>query len=70
MALFVITLAFMLLAVLAMSIGVMLTGRRLKGSCGGLASGSCACKEQGIDPAEGCATKNQAAQTQHLRILS
>lgn len=55
MALFFITLGAMLLAVLAMSVGVMLTGRRLKGSCGGLASGSCACKEQGVEPGQGCA---------------
>lgn len=47
MTLFVSTLAFMLLVVLAMSLGVALTGRRLRGSCGGLSSGRCVCDEQG-----------------------
>ncbi|MEM6531823.1 MAG: DUF539 domain-containing protein [Myxococcota bacterium] len=54
MALFLVTLGAMLIVVLAMSLGVMLTGRRLKGSCGGLSSGSCACKEQGVEPGQGC----------------
>lgn len=59
MAIFFVTLGIMLVAVLAMSLGVMLTGRRLKGSCGGLSSGSCACRDQGLDPNQGCATKNR-----------
>ena len=66
MALFLITLSFMLLVVLAMSLGVMITGRRLKGSCGGLASGSCACKEQGIEPGQACANERPLPK---LRIL-
>lgn len=49
MVLFVVTLTVMLVAVLGMSLGVVLTGRRLRGSCGGLTSGSCACKEQGLE---------------------
>ncbi|MEO0814846.1 MAG: hypothetical protein AAFY60_18435 [Myxococcota bacterium] len=68
MALFMVTLGFMLVVVFAMSIGVMITGRRLKGSCGGIASGSCACKEQGIEPGQACANKNTPAQPS-LRIL-
>jgi hypothetical protein len=53
MILLVLTLILMLAAVLAMAIGVMISGRRLQGSCGGLASGSCACRDQGL--AEGAA---------------
>lgn len=52
---FLVTLGFMLLAVGAMAMGVILTGRRLKGSCGGLASGSCACGENGLPLPERCA---------------
>ncbi len=67
MAIFFITLGIMLFAVLAMSVGVMLTGRRLKGSCGGLSSGSCACKEQGLDPGEACPSKSSPSR---LTIVS
>ena len=35
---FLVTLVFMGLALLGMGVGVMLTGKRLKGSCGGLGS--------------------------------
>ncbi|MEM1023685.1 MAG: hypothetical protein AAGD10_09005 [Myxococcota bacterium] len=57
------TLTLMLIAVFAMSIGVMISGRRLRGSCGGLASGSCACKEQGIK--EGCRKEKPASEVLH-----
>ncbi|MEO1173590.1 MAG: DUF539 domain-containing protein [Myxococcota bacterium] len=50
MALFFITLGAMLLAVLAMSVGVMLTGRRLKGSCGGLASAAALARNKAWSP--------------------
>jgi len=60
MTIFVITFGAMLLVVIAMSVGVALTGRRLKGSCGGLASGSCACKEAGITPGEGSCARRQS----------
>lgn len=54
MTVFILTLAVMGTALLAMSIGVMISGRRLRGSCGGLASGSCACRDQGIEPNAAC----------------
>jgi hypothetical protein len=45
------TLAAFALAMLLMAIGVMVTGRRLKGSCGGVGPGSdCFCKREGINP--------------------
>lgn len=36
----------MSLVVLAMAVGVMFTGREIKGSCGGLNGGDCACKDR------------------------
>lgn len=54
MVLFLFTLSVMLVAVFGMSLGVLLSGRRLRGSCGGLASGSCACRDQGLDAGAGC----------------
>jgi uncharacterized protein len=51
------TLAVFAAVMLAMALGVMLTGRRLRGSCGGIASGSCVCKEQGIEIPEDCPRK-------------
>jgi hypothetical protein len=51
------TLAAFATAMLAMAIGVMLTGRRLQGSCGGLATGSCVCKAEGIEIPENCPRK-------------
>ncbi|MEM6733062.1 MAG: hypothetical protein AAF658_16010 [Myxococcota bacterium] len=63
MAVFLLTLGFMLIAVFVMSLGVMITGRKLKGSCGGLASGSCACRDQGIEPgSDACRAKMRRAQ--------
>ncbi|MHC4956054.1 MAG: hypothetical protein ACYTGZ_19590 [Planctomycetota bacterium] len=38
MKIFLVTLVFMGLALLGMGLGVMLSGKRLKGSCGGLGS--------------------------------
>lgn len=51
------TLAAFATAMLAMALGVMLTGRRLQGSCGGIANGSCVCKDQGIEIPEDCPRK-------------
>jgi hypothetical protein len=51
------TLAAFAVAMLAMALGVVLTGRRLQGSCGGLASGSCVCKAQGIEIPADCPRK-------------
>jgi hypothetical protein len=46
MATLILTFAVFLLAVLAMVVGVLLSGRSLKGSCGGP---SCACAREGRD---------------------
>ncbi len=54
MAVFALTLLVMLVVVIAMSIGVVFSGRRLRGSCGGLASGSCACRDQGLEVGAAC----------------
>lgn len=42
MMVFVATLVIFLIAVLAMSVGMMVAGRRLRGSCGGVSGGNCA----------------------------
>lgn len=54
MLLVLLTLAVFILAVTAMAIGVMLTGRRLQGSCGGTSGGACLCKDkpEGATPAD------------------
>jgi len=36
----------------AMAIGVMVTGREIKGSCGGVGGGDCACSKGGNCPSE------------------
>ncbi len=41
------TLLIVALVMLAMAIGVMFSGRRLQGSCGGVGSGDCACEASG-----------------------
>ena len=44
----VFTFVVMLTAVAAMALGVMITGRRLKGSCGGVGGGGdCLCDKEG-----------------------
>lgn len=46
MLVIVLTIAIMAIAMIAMAIGVMVSGRRLKGSCGGV--GGCECERSGI----------------------
>jgi len=48
---FVLTLAGFVFALAAMAVGVIVSGRRLRGSCGGVASDACACKRAGTLPA-------------------
>lgn len=43
-----VTIAIVALAMGGMALGVALTGRRLKGSCGGEGSGSCHCEQTGV----------------------
>jgi hypothetical protein len=38
------------LVMVAMAIGVMVTGRRLRGSCGGVGGVGCHCRADGIEP--------------------
>ena len=40
---FVLSVVFFALAMLAMAVGVILSGRRLRGSCGGPGGEACAC---------------------------
>ncbi len=47
MTVFILTLVIVILVALAMSIGVIISGRRLQGSCGGVGSGDCACEAAG-----------------------
>ncbi len=49
MTIFLLTFAVLLTAVAGMAIGVVVAGKRLKGSCGGTES-SCECLRQGIEP--------------------
>lgn len=51
MAIFLVTLAIVAIAMAAMAIGVAVSGRRLRGSCGGV-GGDCACDKSGVPLAE------------------
>ena len=55
---FLATLALFLLIVGAMAVGVLVTGRSLRGSCGGTGEG-CECDEE---RQRACASKREAAQ--------
>ena len=48
----VLTIAFMGICMLAMAVGVILTGKRLSGSCGGPGSDDCLCE---IEKRQACA---------------
>jgi uncharacterized protein len=43
---FLVTFAFMLIVIGLMAVGVMFGRRAIKGSCGGLNTGNCACVEK------------------------
>ncbi len=47
MMMLVLTALVLGIVMLAMAIGVMVSGRRLRGSCGGVGSGDCACEAAG-----------------------
>jgi hypothetical protein len=38
------------LVMVAMAVGVMVSGRRLRGSCGGVGGAGCHCRADGIEP--------------------
>ncbi|GAB3682505.1 DUF539 domain-containing protein [Salinisphaera aquimarina] len=50
LALMFVVFGVMALVVGAMAIGVMVTGREIKGSCGGVGGGDCACSKGGSCP--------------------
>jgi hypothetical protein len=54
---FLATLALMAVLMLAMGVGVIVTGRRLRGSCGGVGGPACEC-----DPAERATCRRTKAQ--------
>jgi hypothetical protein len=61
MTVLLLTLGCFAVVMIAMAIGVMVTGRRLQGSCGGLATGgACLCKAQGVEPPAQCPRKSGA----------
>ncbi len=67
MTIFALTFFFVALAVLGMAVGVIVTGRRLPGSCGGTEA-SCECLRKGIAPR--CATEPEGppSPTGHPRL--
>jgi len=58
MLIFLLTLAGIAIVMAAMAIGVAITGRRLKGSCGGV-GGSCECERAGIPVDQRTCGKNR-----------
>jgi hypothetical protein len=61
-----VTVAALALIMGAMAIGVMITGRRLQGSCGGVGSGDCACEAAGVPPEQRACVSANAAQREEL----
>ena len=54
----------------AMAIGVMVSGRRLQGSCGGVGSGDCACEAAGVPPEQrACTSAGTASPADELVSL-
>ncbi len=43
------TVAIIAIAMIVMALGVMLSGKRLRGSCGGVGT-ACACEKAGVPP--------------------
>lgn len=50
MIVILLTVALVGLIMAGMAVGVVLKGRRLKGSCGGFGSEQCECAAAGVDP--------------------
>lgn len=57
-----VTIAAVAILMGAMAIGVMVTGRRLRGSCGGVGSGDCACDAAGVPLSERACTSSLSSQ--------
>lgn len=49
--LFLVTFVVVLATVAAMAVGVILAGKRLRGSCGGVGGDDCWCEKRSLDPA-------------------
>ena len=60
MQIFLFTVVTIATLMLAMSVGVIVTGRSLKGSCGGVEA-DCACEKQGLPRAKDCPLKKAVA---------
>ena len=50
MTIFLLTGALFALAMAAMAVGVIVSGRRLRGSCGGVGAADCWCEKNGLPP--------------------
>ena len=61
------TLAIFLLVVGAMAIGVMVTGRALRGSCGGVGA-DCACEKAGVAPGSGVCENPKTAEPPPVKL--
>lgn len=58
-----VTLSVVALVMGAMAIGVMISGKRLKGSCGGEGGPDCACELSGLKRTAGVCAAKQASAT-------
>ena len=68
---FLVTFFTFLLAFLGLASGLLLTGRRLSGSCGGVATGSaCACKKAGRTPPPDCQRAEEMMETTEIVQIS
>ena len=57
----ILTVAVIGAAMLAMAVGVIFTGRRLKGSCGGVGGGDCLCEKTGRPKPRECQERDTLA---------
>ncbi len=57
---FLLTLALIAVVMGAMAIGVVISGKRLRGSCGGVEGSDCACEQRGLPKPAECERRDAA----------
>ena len=67
MTTFIFTLSFFGLAMIAMAVGVILSNRKLQGSCGGVGSEDCLCS---LEKRRACALAEQLKRAQARQALA
>lgn len=69
MILLLLTLGCFAVIMTAMAVGLLLRGRRLRGSCGGVENEDCACKRYRVEPRSGCPKQAPRLEAQRLTAV-